>query len=172
MIIYGKNINLRTVEIEDAEFIYKMRQNKDKTKYLSKVNGSIETQKNWIESYKIREAEKKEFYFIIESKESNKLGLVRLYDFQNDSFCWGSWLIKNNVPKTTAIESVLQVYEFGFYELDFRQSHFDVRKGNDKVTAFHKRFTAKIVFEDEENYFFNYKKQDYENIKKRYRRYL
>lgn len=39
MIIYGKNINMRTVTIKDAEFIYKMRQNQDKTKYLSKVIG-------------------------------------------------------------------------------------------------------------------------------------
>ena len=41
MIIYGKNINMRTVEIEDAEFIYNMRQNQEKTKYLSKVTGRV-----------------------------------------------------------------------------------------------------------------------------------
>ena len=172
MIIYGKNINMRTVTIEDAEFIYNMRQNQNKTKYLSKVTGTVESQKEWIKNYKQREEEKKEFYFVIELKDEKKLGLVRMYDFQDDSFCWGSWLIKEDAPKTTAIESALQIYEFGFYNLGFEKSHFDVRKGNDKVIAFHKRFGAKIVDEDELDYFFNFEKSDYEIIKEKYKRYL
>ena len=172
MLLEGKNINLRTVEIEDADFIYTMRQNRKKTKYLSKVTGTVDSQKEWIKNYKQREDEEKEFYFLIESKNSEKLGLVRMYDFKNDSFCWGSWLIKEDTPKTTAIESALQIYEFGFYKLGFEKSHFDVRKGNDKVIAFHQRFGAKIVSEDELDYFFNFEKSDYEIIKEKYKRYL
>lgn len=172
MFLEGKNINLRTVEIEDADFIYTMRQNRKKTKYLSKVTGTVDSQKEWIKNYKQREDEQKEFYFIIESKNKDKLGLVRIYDLKNDSFCWGSWLIKEDTPKTTAIESALQIYEFGFYKLGFEKSHFDVRKGNDKVIAFHQRFGAKIVSEDELDYFFNFQKSDYEIIKEKYKRYL
>jgi len=172
MLICGKNINLRTVEIEDAEFIFSMRQNQNKTKYLSKVTGTVESQKEWIKNYKQREENKKEFYFVIESKDEKKLGLVRMYDFKEDSFCWGSWLIKENAPQTTAIESALQIYEFGFYELGFEKSHFDVRKGNDKVIAFHQRFGAKIIDEDELDYFFNFTKIDYKITKERYKRYL
>lgn len=172
MIINGKNINLRTVEVTDADFIFKMRNNQVKTKFLSKVTGSVASQKEWIKNYKLREKESEEFYFIIESKKEDKLGLVRMYDFRADSFCWGSWLIKEEAPKTTAIESALQVYEFGFYNLGFNKSHFDVRKGNDKVIAFHKRFGAKIVDEDKLDYFFNYEKNNYELIKEKYKRYL
>ena len=172
MLLEGKNINLRTVEIEDADFIYTMRQNRKKTKYLSKVTGTVDSQKEWIKNYKQRENEQKEFYFLIESKNSEKLGLVRMYDFKDESFCWGSWLIKEDAPKTTAIESALQIYEFGFYSLGFEKSHFDVRKGNDKVIAFHQRFGAKIVSEDELDYFFNFQKSDYEIIKEKYKRYL
>ena len=172
MIIYGKNINMRTVTTEDAEFIYNMRQNQNKTKYLSRVTGTVESQKEWIKNYKQREEEKKEFYFVIESKDKRKLGLVRMYDFQDNSFCWGSWLIKEDAPKTTAIESALQIYEFGFYSLGFEKSHFDVRKENDKVIAFHQRFGAKIVNEDVLDYFFNFEKSDYEITKEKYKRYL
>ena len=172
MIIYGKNINMRTVEVEDAEFIYTMRQNQDKTKFLSRVSGSVETQKEWIENYKQREKDKKEFYFVIESKNKEKLGLVRMYDFKNNSFCWGSWLIKEDALKSTAIESALQIYEFGFYNLGFLKSHFDVRKGNDKVIAFHQRFGAKIVDENDLNYFFNFERNEYEVTKEKYKKYL
>jgi len=172
MILCGKNINMRTVEATDAEFIYSMRQNEAKTKYLSKVRGTIEAQKEWIGNYKQREKDKKEFYFVVESKDDEKLGLVRMYDFKENSFCWGSWLIKEDAPKTTAIESALCIYEFGFYTLGFEKSHFDVRKGNNKVIAFHQRFGAKITDEDALNYFFNFEKKDYEITKEKYKRYL
>lgn len=171
MLINGKNINLRTVNIDDASFIYNMRQNQFKTKYLSRVVGTLENQKEWIVNYKQRELKQQEFYFVIESKSDEKLGLVRIYDLQDKSFCWGSWLIKDDAPTSTAIESVLQIYEFGFYNLGFEKSHFDVRKGNDKVLSFHQRFGAKIVDENELDYFFNFEKNDYEIIKKRYKRY-
>lgn len=172
MKLVGKNINLRSVELDDADFIYKMRQNEVKTRFLSKVTGTVESQKEWISKYKQREYEQKEFYFVIESKSKEKLGLVRMYDFKDNSFCWGSWLIKEDAPKSTAIESALQIYEFGFYKQCFKRSHFDVRKGNDKVISFHQRFGAKIVDEDELDYFFNFEKSDYETIKEKYKRYL
>lgn len=56
--------------------------------------------------------------------------------------------------------------------LDFLKSHFDVRKGNDKVIAFHQRFGAKITNENEFDYFFDFQKKDYETIRERYKRYL
>ena len=172
MLLSGKNINMRTVDLDDATFIYNMRQNQIKTKYLSHVNGTMKDQENWIKSYKKREEKEEEFYFVIESKFEEKLGLVRLYDFKKDSFSWGSWIIKEGAPKTTGIESALQVYEFGFYQLQFQQSHFDVRKGNEKVIVFHQRLGAEIVDEDELNYYFNYSKIKYEAIKEKYKRYL
>lgn len=172
MTINGKNINLRTVEINDAEFIYSQRKNETKTKYLSKTTGTVSDQKEWIKTYKQREEHKQEFYFIIESKQNEKLGLVRLYNFIDDSFCWGSWLIKDNSPKYTAIESALQVYEFAFYSLEFEQSHFDVRKGNDKVIAFHKRFGAITTGETDLDFLFNITKEAYEQTKQKYKRYL
>ena len=172
MKISGKNINLKTVSPNDAKFIYELRSNGLKTKYLSKINGTINNQRDWILEYKKREHLKQEFYFVIESKSSEQLGLVRLYDFKDDSFCWGSWLIKEDAPKFTAIESALQVYEFAFYQLNFQNSHFDVRKNNTKVIAFHQRFGAEIINDNELDYFFTFKKNDYEKTKLKYKRYL
>jgi len=172
MKIKGKNIDLRTASIDDAGFIFQMRQRSSKTKYLSQIKGSVSTQKRWLQAYKKREEAHKEYYFIIESKRSEPLGLIRMYDFRRDSFCWGSWLIKDDAPHSTAIESALQIYEFAFYTLDFMQSHFEVQKGNDKVIAFHKRFGAKVVYEDEDEYHFIFTKESYEQTRVRYQRYL
>lgn len=172
--IQGKNINLRTVDadIEDASFILKLRMLEHKNKYLSPVDNNLEKQQDWLKKYKDREKQRLEYYFLIESKSAEKLGLVRIYDLKSDSFCWGSWLINDNAPKTTAIESAIQVYEFGFGELGFQQSHFDVRKDNKKVIAFHERFGAEKVDEDKLNYFFIFKKSTYQNTKKKYKKFI
>ena len=172
MTLNGKNINLRVIRMDGAGFIVDLRKDIQKTKYLSQVKGTVKDQEQWISQYKIREKRLEEYYFIIESKAQKRLGLVRMYDFQDHSFCWGSWLIKDNAPKTTAIESALQIYEFAFYTLNFTQSHFDVRKGNGQVAAFHKRFGAKIIDETDIDYYFIFQQKDYEETRKKYQRYL
>lgn len=100
------------------------------------------------------------------------LGLIRVYDLQHDSFCWGSRLIKDGAPQSTAIESALLVYEYGFDESGYKKAHFDVRKGSKRVLAFHQRFGAEAIREDELNYYFRYTLEDYLIIKHKYKRYL
>lgn len=172
MKITGKNIQLRTAELNDAEFILNLRTQTEKIKYLSPVEKNLAKQLSWLKSYKLKEQQGEEFYFVIESKDQEKLGLVRVYDLKPDSFCWGSWLIKDGAPQSTAIQSALLVYEFGFGHLGYQKSHFDVRKGNERVILFHQRFGAVITSEDELNYYFNYAREKYVNIKQKYRRYL
>lgn len=172
MKITGKTIALRTAEITDAEFILELRTQSDKTQFLSQVENDLAKQQTWLKAYKLKEQKGEEYYFVIESKTGEPLGLVRVYDLQPDSFCWGSWLIKDGAPQSTAIESALLIYEFGFGQLGYKNAHFDVRKGNERVIAFHQRFGAVIVNEDELNYYFNYTLEEYLKIKHKYRRFL
>lgn len=172
MIVSGKYINFRTVEERDAFFIFSLRSDSRKAKYLSSIDEDEEKQREWIHRYKIREEKKLEYYFVIESKDAQKLGLVRMYNFVEDSFCWGSWIIKKDAPKSTAIRSAMLIYEFAFYQLDFLQSDFEVQSGNDKVITFHQRFGAKLVAENEKEYLFNIKKEDYDIAKIKYKRYI
>lgn len=170
--IIGKNINMYLVDDEDAGFIFELRSDVVKNKFLNKIDDDIKKQREWIRLYKKREKNKKEFYFTIRNKNNEKLGLVRLYDFIDDSFCWGSFIIKHGVAFYISIEVVMNVYEFAFYNLGFNASHFDVRKDNDRVVAFHKRFGAKIIKEDVDNFYFNISKQEYEISKEKYKKYL
>ena len=80
----------------------------------------------------------------------------------------GSWIIKADTPANVAIESVLLVYEYAFYALGFTKAHFDARKDNAKVRAFHKRFGAKEVGENEKDVFYRFCREDYEMIKEVY----
>ena len=168
--LLGKHISLRLVELSDAAFIYALRSDK-KAKFLTQITGGISSQEEWIAAYKKREALGEEFYFIIESLEGQSLGTIRIYDFKQDSFCWGSWLIKDSAPAYVGIESALCIYGFAFNVLGFRQSHFDVRKSNIKVVAFHQRCKVKIAREDSINYYFIFSKEDFALMKRHYAKY-
>lgn len=166
--LLGKHIALRLVQLSDAAFIYALCSDK-KARFLTQTIGGVPTQEQWIAEYKKREALGREFYFIIQGGES--LGTIRIYDFKEYSFCWGSWIIKDSSPSYVAIESALCIYEFAFNVLGFRQSHFDVRKNNVKVVAFHQRCKAGIVREDSKNYYFNFSKEDFASMQRHYAKY-
>ncbi|MFZ7318325.1 GNAT family N-acetyltransferase [Comamonas jiangduensis] len=159
MILKSKTIQIRFVEESDAEFILKLRLDKKYNQFLSSVNSDVQAQKDWIKKYKNDELKRAQFYFIIERNDGTPCGTVRIYDLQEDSFCWGSWILNENKTRYAALESAFLVYQFGFDELGFVKSHFDVRKGNERVISFHEKMGAIKVGEDELNEYFNITKE-------------
>lgn len=157
-----KTVRIRLVEERDAEFILNLRLDEKYNNFLSKVEDDIEAQRKWIQKYKAEECEGKQYYFIIERNDGVSCGTVRIYDIRDDSFCWGSWILNHEKTRYAAIESALLVYKYGFEVLGFAKSHFDVMKMNTKVIDFHKKFGAKVVGEDSENYYFEITKIDVE----------
>ena len=163
----GRTIRLRLVQTEDAEFIYSLRVNDEYNKYLSTMSGTSKDQAMWIDSYKMRESEGLEYYFIIERLDNNKrIGTVRLYDFIGDkeSFCWGSWILNRDKTRSSAIESAILVYEFAFQELNFLSCHFDVRKENINVIKFHRKFGAKLIDETDLDLYFQLSRASYDEF--------
>lgn len=167
--VRGTSIFLREVATEDAEFIVNLRTAPEKSKHISATSSDIDKQKDFISSYLKSQAD---FYFIICDWKFNRLGTVRIYDIRNNSFCWGSWILSKESPKNAAIESALLIYDFAFFSLHYSSAHFDVRKGNERVVDFHKRFGASIVDEDDLNYYFKYDIAVYTDVRHKYRRYL
>lgn len=167
-----KNVCLRTVSIKDAAFVAELRSDTGKTKYLSEVDSSVKAQAEWIKNYKKREQEGVELYFVICSQTLEKLGLVRMYDYKGDSFCWGSWLVKPGAPVTTGLESALNIYELAFFHFGFNQCHFDVRIENRKVIKFHEGFGSEMVDSDELNQYYIFKKETYLETRKKYSKFI
>ena len=168
----AKHIRFRLVEVNDAEFILSLRLDPEKNRFISPVKDDIEAQRTWIREYKNKEKNGEEYYFIIESKDSEKLGTIRLYEFRGDSFCWGSWILRHDAPAYAAIESVLCIYEIAFSRLGFMQSHTDVRKGNVAVKNFLVQFGAVITDDDDINYYFRMTRETFEKTRQNYRRFL
>lgn len=167
--VIGKALVFRDVSVADAEFILALRTNTEKGRYLSFTPYDVERQRTWLMSYA---TSSNQAYFIIEAKNGEPLGTVRLYDPRGDSFCWGSWILKYGAPTHAAIESALMVYAYAIDHLGFRCAHFDVRKDNKNVWRFHERFGAKRVGESEADYFYSIDAQAIAASRQRYERYL
>lgn len=168
----SNSIKMRFVEEKDAEFILSLRLDPKYNSYISKVNNDVVEQRTWISKYKILENSKTEFYFIIERLDGTPCGTVRVYDLTHDSFCWGSWILNENKTRYSAIESALLVYKFGFSDLGFKKSHFDVMKENQSVINFHKKLGAEIVGEDHNNFYFEITENEIEIKKSQLKRLL
>ncbi|SIS63963.1 GNAT family N-acetyltransferase [Phaeovulum vinaykumarii] len=149
--------HLRFVEESDAAFICGLRSDSKLNAHISQADVSVEAQRKWISDYKAREAAGDEYYFVIRH-QAKDYGVVRMYDFQPDSFCWGSWIILPERPSGLVTFSALMMYEIGFDVLDYPRSHFDVRHGNTNVINFHLRSGATPTHADEANQYFNFER--------------
>lgn len=159
---------LRLVTQSDATYICDLRGDRDLNKYLSPASTNVGDQRNWIAQYKNREASGDEFYFVIVSDGAD-VGVIRLYDFQKDvnSFCWGSWIVQPQRPAGLVTYSFYCALEIGFDVLGFDQTHFDVRRQNDKAFAFYQRAGAIITRSTNIDHFLNLDAVAWTDFKKR-----
>lgn len=164
----GKTLTFRDADVDDAAFILSLRTDEKKSAYLSAVSTDISAQQAWLEGYA---SATDQAYFIIECQDE-PIGTIRLYDAQEDSFCWGSWILKDGGPSHAAIESALMVYAYAVDYLGFKRAHFKVHKSNQRVWEFHERFGAQRVDEAEGEYLYSVSLTAIEQSRIKYAKFL
>ncbi len=156
--LVGKYVKLREVTVDDADFILSLRCDENKSKFLHKTEFNLENQVAYIKKYfEIPD----EWYFIIENKKGERIGTYRIYDVQDDSFCIGSWLMIDGVSPSESFESDWLLRMYGFDILGFKKIHFEVRKGNKKVIAYHNMLGARIIGETELDLLWEITREEY-----------
>lgn len=166
--IKGKNIQLRSVKISDAEFILSLRLNPELNKHLNSTSPDLEAQKNWIEKQRNRE---QDYYFIIEGFNGIPLGTVSVYEI-NDSektFNWGRWIIVKDSPFYIAIESTILVYNFAFNILNLQKAISEVRIENKNVIKFHLSYGSEIYKKDDQNIYYTFDREYFPKLLKMFR---
>lgn len=170
--LQGRYVNLREVRVDDAEFIFILRRS-EKAKYLDSISDNIEDQRNYIKNYLTKE---NEWYFIVENKNFQPLGTLRIshvgkekitlgsLDIKNNDknyFVIGAWLMIDNATSEESIEGEYLLKRYAFEVLNLEKNYFDVRKGNKRVLNFHKMYGASVINEDDENYYFELTKENF-----------
>jgi RimJ/RimL family protein N-acetyltransferase len=173
LVLRRQTISLRAAEIRDAKFILNLRLKKGE--FLSDTNTNLDWQKDWIRAYKKREYNQEEYYFIIENKYGLSVGTVRIYNInhKDKSFTFGSFIVDHDFAhKHSAFEAMNLVLNFAFDQLYLKSCLFDCRKNNDQANNFYLRFGAKIIHEDDVDYFFKISIDDYQISKIKYKKFL
>ena len=155
------SISVIEVEVNDASYILKLRLDESYSKYISKVSDDVSAQKNYIRQYlKSNIRGRNSFYCILTNTATGeRCGTVRIYNFKDDTFEWGSWILDDNKTRYAAMETAVFIYEFSFNTLGFGKSEFEVNRNNEKVVSYHIRSGAKIIGEDDINYYFRVEKE-------------
>lgn len=165
--IYNRyGIRVRLISESDAEFILALRQG-ERARFLSKTEGDVETQREWIRNYKQREEDGVEFYFVAEDEDGTRYGTTRLYNFDATSFTTGSWLFSKDAPQGMAIKTDIIGREIAFEELGFTLCRFDVMKDNKSVIRYHMGYRPRVIHEDEHSLYFELGKEDFYKYKER-----
>lgn len=170
--IRAENISMRLVNKSDAKFILDLRRDKRLSQYISSTSPKLEDQIKWLLEYFKREADQKEFYFIYEDSGKKPWGVIRLYNFTEDSFTIGSWVCYPGNTNNIAVKAWLLAVEFGFNTLKFNTCMLDVRKKNLYVLYYLKLFNPDLINEDELNYYFRFDKKTFQEKRKKVTKFM
>lgn len=150
-LVRGRNVSLRNVTVDDADFVLGLRLDPRKSRHMSATSGDLQDQISWLRNY---ETSDDQAYFIVCDKDGQRLGCLRIYDPEGSSYCWGSWLMVDGLAPQVPLEAVLLVYAYGKH-LGFKSARINVRKGNTYVWRFHENiFGARRILETEDEYFY------------------
>ena len=115
-ILEGKYVNLRSVEEKDAEFTLSLRQDPILTKYLPKLDITLEQQINWIRKQRVKEGD---FYFLVEKKDGERIGVLGVYDVEGNHAETGRIAIVGTAFESIEAQLLAFVFSFDILKLDY-----------------------------------------------------
>lgn len=142
--LVGKYVYLRSVTVDDAEFVCDIRSDAELCKYLHAVSPDVSAQREWIENQIARE---NDYYFIICDQSDVPVGLASIYDVDTQKKCaeFGRWVSRGNALQN--VESVVLSFDFAFETFDLDFVYMRTMMANTAVRTFWTRFGAKSLGE-------------------------
>ncbi|MBP5424160.1 MAG: hypothetical protein J6Y78_17130 [Paludibacteraceae bacterium] len=158
----------RLVDKDDAEFVVRLRTDTQKGQFLGATDADVEKQRHWIQEYKKRERDGKEYYFMFEKPKGERLGVSRIYDIKEDTFTTGSWVFKKDAPFGAAFLGDIICHEIAFELFPKSVNLHDVRKANMGVRKYADEFHPTLLFETEYTQYYMNTRENYIKYKDAY----
>ncbi len=138
--IEGRNITLRSATLADAEYTYQIRQDKEKTRFLHTVGGTVEDQRHWLRSQMEKEGD---YFFVVERKNGEKIGTTALYNIHGRQGEVGRTLLYGNLVEIA--ETQLLVNDFAFDICGLNEIVTTVLATNRHILGYDRKFGARKV---------------------------
>lgn len=138
--IVGRTVDLRPVEVSDAEFILTLR-NSPLGQYLHPIKISLKEEVEWIKAQRERAGD---YFFIIQDKSGKRIGTVGLKDVAGDCGETSRFISQGSPVQNT--EANLLIMDFAFDDVGIERMEGSVAAENRKMLSLQKKFG--FVFDD------------------------
>ena len=153
-------LEVRLVDERDVDYILSLRTNKNLTRFIHQTDNDREKQIEWIRSYKTRERDGREYYFIY-LLNGKPVGLNRIYNIFEYYGTIGSWICNPDNEAEVSLATYILMFDLLFDHIKLDITIFDVRKENKHVWKLHKMLGALSVGESDIDYYFTLNKETY-----------
>lgn len=136
-IIEGLTINMRSVMPEDAETTYMMRMDEEKVKFMHKISGTVDDQRNYIIDQNVKPGD---YLFLVLDKEGKPIGMRGIYDVKENSAESGRTIGYGNAFQN--IEALLLGFDFAFETLGVDRVLMDAASDNASVRGIQQQIGA------------------------------
>lgn len=126
--IVGKTVYLRSATMDDLEFTYEIRQDRERTKYMHAVTGGLEAQRQWLEH---QMAAPGDYFFVVYDKKSGKrIGTASIYRINPECTEGKTGRSIFNGNPIQNLETFYLFYEFAFYGLGLQRLYAEILRNN------------------------------------------
>lgn len=137
-IIEGLTVNLRAVQVGDAEITFSMRSDREKTKYMHPVYGTVEDQREYIKKQRKKEGD---YLFVVTDKMGKIIGMRGIYDVSNGHAESGRTIGYGDAFQN--MEALLLGLDFAFEILNVDKVFMDAAIENQSVRGIQIQLGAK-----------------------------
>lgn len=136
----GFGVRVRPVRMEDAEFIFWLR-NLDYAKgRIGDSMTEIVDQRKWLEAYFEREGD---YYFIVETTKGVSVGTYGIYDAKDGSAEGGRWIVRKD--SMAAVSGAILTNDLAFGDLKLSELRGRTVASNQAVLSINERFGMQKV---------------------------
>ena len=139
-LLQGRYVDLRSVEEGDAEFTLEIRQDPEFTRFLPRIENTLEQQKNWIQHQRNKEGD---YFFVVQNKAGERIGTIGLFDV-TDTQCEGGRLSIRGNP-LESIEAQFLSFQFAFEKLHLQEVINYIYMENERALRFSMLFGGVFV---------------------------